>query len=296
MTVKEIANIVDRDERTVRNWIYDAATKTAGLLDKMAESTPKKPADFTEKEVFVILKAGMGEKVAAVYMYNAQVANHFSSLPCTKDDMTTFVTEIVLSFLPNLVDRFEKLIDKKVSNLVPTENSTLEKRILKLENKVSEKETTIPSKEEHKEEQYFLREKSNSSKEELSIDSTSYFRKTPHLIFSSKKGKCYVEGVFRVGKKYTEHDRVCIKYFKDKIVLSKSDLGFRLCIQDHRRKSKLLRFKHTLTQKEKEILKIKFSSTDKIILNGVENGDEVIFSFQNKSATPQLKQGNPLST
>ena len=75
MTVKEIAQAVGRDERTVRRWVNEAADKMSVIADKMSVSSPAKPASYTLPEVIEIIRAGAGDQVADTFATNAQLSN-----------------------------------------------------------------------------------------------------------------------------------------------------------------------------------------------------------------------------
>ena len=71
MTIKEIANLTNVGETTVRRWISSA--KMAGLSAKMAQAVnDKKPADFTLPETIAIIRAGGNETLADLLMENAK--------------------------------------------------------------------------------------------------------------------------------------------------------------------------------------------------------------------------------
>ena len=75
MTVKEIAQAVGRDERTVQRWVKSAADKMSSINDKMSSSTSTYPARYTLPEVIEIIRTGAGDQVADTFATNAQLSN-----------------------------------------------------------------------------------------------------------------------------------------------------------------------------------------------------------------------------
>jgi len=72
MNVKEIAQAVGKDERTVRRWIRSVAVKMSVVADKASASTSTHPADYTLDEVLVIIEKGMGKNAASLFRANAE--------------------------------------------------------------------------------------------------------------------------------------------------------------------------------------------------------------------------------
>lgn len=71
MTTKEIAQAVGKTERGVRNWVSSLAEKDSVIAEKLAASSPMKPADYTLAETCNIIEAGLGKAAADVYRTNA---------------------------------------------------------------------------------------------------------------------------------------------------------------------------------------------------------------------------------
>lgn len=81
MTVKEIAEAVGRDERSVRRWINKASDKMSGLLDKLSDAEKtKKATDYTEEETLFIIEVGLGKNAAGVYRANAANKNALATI------------------------------------------------------------------------------------------------------------------------------------------------------------------------------------------------------------------------
>jgi hypothetical protein len=78
MTVKQIAEAVGKDERTVRRWVKSVADKMSVVADKMSASTSTHPADYTQQETMAIIREGMGDAPAGVYQANAEAPRQVS--------------------------------------------------------------------------------------------------------------------------------------------------------------------------------------------------------------------------
>lgn len=83
MTTKQIAEAVGQTDRSVRNWVRALAEKSSAIAEKLAASSPAKPADYTLAESCHIIEEGLGKAAADVYRtnaVNAELANK-ASLP-----------------------------------------------------------------------------------------------------------------------------------------------------------------------------------------------------------------------
>ena len=75
MTVKEIAQAVNKDPATVSRWVQSVSCKMQEVSCKMQEAKQtKKPADYTLEETCAIIAEGMGQDVASVFRENAMKA------------------------------------------------------------------------------------------------------------------------------------------------------------------------------------------------------------------------------
>lgn len=79
MTIREIAEIANVDERTVRRWVERAADKSPGspgkmpsVADKMSAAGHGIPARFTLDEVIAIIRAGGRTMLADLLLDNAR--------------------------------------------------------------------------------------------------------------------------------------------------------------------------------------------------------------------------------
>ncbi len=72
MTIKEIAQVANVEERTVRRWAEKAADKMSAIKDKMSASSPAYPADFTLPETIATIRAGGNETLADLLEQNAK--------------------------------------------------------------------------------------------------------------------------------------------------------------------------------------------------------------------------------
>jgi hypothetical protein len=89
MTVKEIAEAVGKDERSVRRWVQKVLTdKTSvrndvlndkmqlrtSIAEKAEHSSPEKPANYTPEETLLIIEAGLGKNAAGIFRANLGMA------------------------------------------------------------------------------------------------------------------------------------------------------------------------------------------------------------------------------
>ena len=82
MTIKQIAELCQIDESTVRRWIAQASGKMPGLSVKMTEAQrTKKPARFTLTETLAIIRAGGRSTLADLLQKNTAQAYSQSSIP-----------------------------------------------------------------------------------------------------------------------------------------------------------------------------------------------------------------------
>lgn len=72
MTIKEIAEVANVNEKTIREWIKRVADNLPHLSDKMSDAYKnKKPADFTLGETIEIVRAGGNTTLADLLLENA---------------------------------------------------------------------------------------------------------------------------------------------------------------------------------------------------------------------------------
>lgn len=73
MTIKEIAEFAAKQETTVRRWARKASAKNAVIAGKIAESSPRYPADYSVEEVEAILnESRLGHNAVMIIMSNAR--------------------------------------------------------------------------------------------------------------------------------------------------------------------------------------------------------------------------------
>lgn len=105
MTLKQIADLTDKGESTIRRWIDAASAKMAGLSAKMADAKEsKKPARFTLDETIAIIKAGGNETLANMLRQNAEQSSGKNAM---------IVQEQLLVSLNNLLEVFKKNTQEK---------------------------------------------------------------------------------------------------------------------------------------------------------------------------------------
>lgn len=125
MTIKEIANLAGRTERTVRRWIGATSDKTSdepgkmsGLSKKLIESDQsKKPADYTLEETIAIIRAGGNGTLANLLAENAMT--NVQGQPMTNAEVSVnrqMMQEVAAvaarAVLSEIVPAFERINDK----------------------------------------------------------------------------------------------------------------------------------------------------------------------------------------
>ena len=71
MTTREIADAVNKTERTVQNWVARVSERNAEVADKSSVSNSTHPADYDLDETIAIIETGMGKNAAEIYRQNA---------------------------------------------------------------------------------------------------------------------------------------------------------------------------------------------------------------------------------
>ena len=90
MTVKEIAEAVGKNERTVQRWVIKVS-------DKMSLSSPMNPADYTFDETCAIIEQGMGKKAAGVYRAAAKPVEQVTGSEARIDRLENMVEKLVMA-------------------------------------------------------------------------------------------------------------------------------------------------------------------------------------------------------
>lgn len=119
MTTKEIAEAVGKEERTVRNWVKRLAEKNTVIAEKLAASSPMKPANYDIDETCAIIEQGMGKNAASLFRENARRSTT-SVVPMAGSTLTSRDMEviggIVAAVMANLNQRvsvIEPAIDQR---------------------------------------------------------------------------------------------------------------------------------------------------------------------------------------
>lgn len=114
MNVKEIAQTVNKDERSVRRWVKKASDKMSGLTDKMSDAEKtKKPADYTFEETIAIIESGLGKNAALIWKTNAEKRNAMYPIPtmeiAAESDSVRRGMELVFGAIGKLDERLAKI-------------------------------------------------------------------------------------------------------------------------------------------------------------------------------------------
>lgn len=129
MTIKEIAESVGKESRTVRRWTGKASDKMSVIADKMSASSPMSPADFDLEEVILIIETGMGKNAAAVYRQNA--AQNEPRTNVQGDEMMPIMLRILenqdrmISVMMNRMDTIESTSPRQLALPEPETHMTL---------------------------------------------------------------------------------------------------------------------------------------------------------------------------
>ena len=118
MTIREIANAVNKDERTVHRWAKKASDKMSQVRDKMSQAyETKTPANYTLDETCFIIGIGLGKNAAALFRENAkqneQVAVQNEPL---KNEVSEYVTK------NDLIDFAKTIVQETISGFLPLLN------------------------------------------------------------------------------------------------------------------------------------------------------------------------------
>jgi MOSC domain-containing protein YiiM len=105
MTAREIAALLNKTERSIRNWIAKAAEKNAAVAEKNAAAGHGKAADYSQDETLAIIEAGLGKNAAAVYRANAHVEAQPPAVPAVNAEMiAAIVRETIKAMVPVMVE------------------------------------------------------------------------------------------------------------------------------------------------------------------------------------------------
>ena len=97
MTVKEIAEAVGKNERTVQRWVIKVSDKMSSVSDKMSLSSPMNPADYTFDETCAIIEQGMGKNAAGVYRAAAKPVEQITGSEARIDRLESMVEKLVMA-------------------------------------------------------------------------------------------------------------------------------------------------------------------------------------------------------
>lgn len=124
MTTKQIAESVNRPEKTVRTWASKASAKMAAMTAKMAKATSTHPADWDLDEACLIIEIGLGKNAAALYRESAK---------------KTEAPQVVAG--SSLTARDLEM----VATLVTAIMTKMESRVANIETKVEARQALLPS-------------------------------------------------------------------------------------------------------------------------------------------------------
>jgi len=98
MTTKQIADAVNKKERTVQGWARKAGEKIASVGEKIASAGHGRSADYTLEETCAIIETGMGRNAADLFRMSAN-----RQLVAPQSDIATIVRETMTAMVPALI-------------------------------------------------------------------------------------------------------------------------------------------------------------------------------------------------
>jgi hypothetical protein len=132
MTSKEIAEAVEKDERTIQRWIKRVGDKVSSIGDKMSSSSPMKPADYSLEESIIIIEHGMGKNAASLFRENARLRDAVALRPPASSEMAPLsafaeVTHEMMLILQQMREMMKNIIH--YVTYIETQHDTLTKAL-----------------------------------------------------------------------------------------------------------------------------------------------------------------------
>lgn len=124
MTTKQIAEAVNKDVKTVQRWVKKVGDTMSSVSDKMALSSPNKPADYDIEETCSIIQHGLGKNAADLYRMNAR------EVPALQSSLT---------------DRDIELIQKLTAGIVTQVMANLNQRVEAIETRIEKRQALLPA-------------------------------------------------------------------------------------------------------------------------------------------------------
>lgn len=145
MTVKDIAQAVNKTERGVRNWVVKAGEKFSSIKEKISLSSPMNPADYSLDEVHEIIKIGLGQNAADVFRMAASTTKMIHSDPYDHkfDRLLEAITTMSQVMSQMIVNQTQ--VNVRVQNTLPAININPRDQIREILSRFSQK-TGVPYK------------------------------------------------------------------------------------------------------------------------------------------------------
>jgi hypothetical protein len=129
MTTKQIAQAVNKTERSVQSWSKKIGEKIASIGEKIASvQKTGKPADYTLEETCAIIETGMGKNAASLFYENAK--SQLLNTPSTESSLS--VKDIAL-------------ISQIVAATVAETIKQLDGRMGKIESRIEDRQALLPA-------------------------------------------------------------------------------------------------------------------------------------------------------
>lgn len=129
MTIKEIADVSGKKERTVQLWAKNVGEKIASVGEKIASAGHGKAADFDYDETYIIIKHGLGKNAADMFDLNHRIS---SQDQFNKNYEQPYLTES-FKMMASAFETLAEVVNKQ------------ETRLQKIETKIEERAALLPA-------------------------------------------------------------------------------------------------------------------------------------------------------
>lgn len=140
MNVKEIAESVGKDERSVQRWIKRTADKVTSIAVKMSAGGHGKITDYDFDETLSIIETGLGKNAAKIWRENGErsTLSNVHGLPVPND-------KGIIQAGSSLTEKDIHLISAVVSMTVSETIKRLDGRMSAIEDKIGTRAALLPA-------------------------------------------------------------------------------------------------------------------------------------------------------